>query len=74
MDNIQLQDKHFALYIEEERLQKRVVELAQQISKDYADRKPLVIVVLKGSFFFASDIIRHSGIEADIAFTQLSSY
>lgn len=40
MDNIQLQDKHFALYIEEERLQKRVVELAQQIGKDYADRKP----------------------------------
>lgn len=41
-----------------EQIQKRVGELAAQIARDY-DGKPLILVsVLKGSFIFASDLLR----------------
>ncbi len=36
----------------------RVKELGAQISSDYADRRVVLVVVLKGSFIFASDLCR----------------
>jgi len=35
-----------------------VSRLAAEISKDYHDRHPLLICILKGSFMFMADLIR----------------
>ena len=52
----------------------RIHDLARQISQDYQDLRPVIIGVLKGSFIFLSDLVRQLNIDADIDFTQVSSY
>ncbi len=55
-------------------IQKRVRELAGQISKDYADRELIIIGILKGAFIFMADLIREISIPCRIDFTRLASY
>jgi hypoxanthine phosphoribosyltransferase len=58
-----------------EQIQKRIQELAQQISRDYKDVDDLVVVgVLKGAFIFTADLVRAMGLPAQIEFIKLSSY
>lgn len=53
----------------------RVNELAAEISNDYADKTPLVLVgVLKGSFIFLADLSRRLTIPRTIEFIAVSSY
>ena len=47
------------ILISEEDLQKRVAELGEQISMDYAGKAPLLVSVLRGSFIFMADLTRH---------------
>jgi hypoxanthine phosphoribosyltransferase len=61
--------------ISEEAIQGRVLELAEQISSDYADCDDLVMVgVLKGSFIFLADLSRRLSIPRTIEFIAVSSY
>lgn len=55
-------------------IEKRVQELATQISKDYADRHPVVVGVLRGVFCFMADLIRHMNIPVDVEFMAISYY
>ena len=55
-------------------IQKRVRELAGQISKDYEGRELIMIGVLKGAFIFMADLIREISIPCRIDFTRLASY
>ena len=57
-----------------EALQCRVRELADQISRDYADRDLLLIGVLKGAVFFLSDLMRHLEIPVEVDFMAVASY
>jgi len=60
--------------ISEEQIQKKVKELAYRISSDYANKDLLVIGILKGSFMFFSDLIRHIQTPLKIDFVIASSY
>jgi hypoxanthine phosphoribosyltransferase len=61
--------------ISEEEIQKRVTELAAEISSDYADADDLVLVgVLKGAFIFLADLSRQLSIPRTIEFIAVSSY
>ncbi|MDH3748385.1 MAG: hypoxanthine phosphoribosyltransferase [Gammaproteobacteria bacterium] len=61
--------------IDEAAILKRVGELADQISDDYADKGDLVLVgVLKGSFIFLADLSRRLSIPRIIEFIAVSSY
>jgi len=64
----------FILYLSEQRIQRRVRQLARQLSKEYAGRTPIFIGVLNGSFIFLADLIRHVTIDCEIDFLKLSSY
>jgi hypoxanthine phosphoribosyltransferase len=57
-----------------EDLQRRVRELGEQISRDYAGRPLLLVGVLKGAVFFLSDLMRHVGIPVEIDFMAVASY
>ena len=64
-----------SVLISEQDLQKRVGELAAQISQDYADADELCLVgVLKGSFIFLADLSRRLTIPRRVDFIALSSY
>lgn len=61
--------------ISEAEIGRRVNELAEQISSDYADKGNLVMVgVLKGSFIFLADLSRGLTIPRTIEFIAVSSY
>ena len=51
-----------------------VKRLAAEIREDYADKHPLLIGVLKGSFMFMADLIRLLDFPLEIEFIRLSSY
>jgi len=64
-----------AVLISEADIDKRVRELAAQISTDYADKGNIVLVgVLKGSFIFLADLSRRLAIPRTIEFIAVSSY
>ena len=57
-----------------EDLTRRVKELADQISIDYAGKDLLLIGVLKGAVFFVSDLMRHLEIPVEVDFMAVASY
>lgn len=62
------------ILISEEDLQARVAEIAEEISRDYAGRNPLLVGVLKGVLFFMADLLQALTIPAEIDFIAVSSY
>ena len=71
---VKAHDKSFETYLSEETILQRVKELAATISRDYAGKRPLFIVILNGSFMFAADIFKQLTIEAELCFIKLASY
>lgn len=71
---IKVHDKSFETYLSAETIEKRIAELAADINKEYAGRRPLFIAILNGSFMFASDLFKHLDIEAELCFIKLASY
>jgi len=57
-----------------EQIQKRVKELALNISRDYKGKNLLAVGILKGAFVFFADIVRHIQIPLEIDFLIASSY
>jgi len=57
-----------------EDLSRRVRELADQISRDYAEKDLLLIGVLKGAVFFVSDLMRYLDIPVEVDFMAVASY
>lgn len=60
--------------ISAEEIEARCAELGAQITKDYAGEPLHVITVLKGSFMFVADLVRHIDLDVSIDFLGLSSY
>jgi hypoxanthine phosphoribosyltransferase len=71
---IQVLDKKFKPYIKAQEIQEQINKLAGRINNDYADKKPLFIAILNGSFMFASDLFKELIIDAEICFIKLASY
>lgn len=74
METITVKDKKFAISIPAEQLQARIAEVGAQLSKDLADKNPLFVAVLNGSFMFAADLMRHITIPCEISFVRFASY
>jgi hypoxanthine phosphoribosyltransferase len=51
-----------------------VKRLAAEIRRDYSDKNPVLVAVLKGSFVFLADLVRELNFPLQIEFAQLSSY
>jgi hypoxanthine phosphoribosyltransferase len=51
-----------------------VKRLASEITRDYHDKNPLLIGILKGSFIFLADLVRRLDFTLEIEFIRLSSY
>lgn len=60
--------------ISEEQLQTRVREMAEEISREYADKNPVFIGVLKGVVMFFGDFIKRVTVPCQIDFMCISSY
>jgi hypoxanthine phosphoribosyltransferase len=62
------------LLLSAETIARRVAELGEQISVEYGDRPLVLIGVLKGSFMFMADLIRHIRGPVRIEFIGTKSY
>jgi len=71
---VTINNERFRVFITEEEIRKRVLELAREINKDFEGRTPIFIGVLNGSFIFFSDLIREIDVDCEIDFFKLSSY
>lgn len=57
-----------------EQIQRRVAELAEELSHRYRGKCPILIGVLNGSFIFMADLVRKLDIDFEVDFIKLSSY
>ncbi|MGE5518818.1 MAG: hypoxanthine phosphoribosyltransferase [Candidatus Dadabacteria bacterium] len=74
MPSIKLHDKTFDTYLSADAIQQKIQELADQVNTEFANRRPLFIAILNGSFMFAADLFKKITIEAEICFIKLASY
>lgn len=68
-----LQDVETIL-LDKDVLKKRIKELGEEISKDYAGEEVLLVGILKGASVFLSDLIRQISLPAYIDYMEVSSY
>ncbi len=62
------------LLISQEAIDKKVRELARQISRDYQGKDLVVVGVLKGAFIFLADLVRALEFPVEVDFIRLRSY
>jgi hypoxanthine phosphoribosyltransferase len=55
-------------------IERRVGELAAQISYDYAGRKLLIVGILNGAFIFMADLVRRLAVPCRVDFVRMVSY
>lgn len=74
MKTVKIKDKEFLLSIKAEEIQKAVSNIAAKINHDLDGKVPLFLVILNGSFMFASDLFKLLKIPCEISFLKTSSY
>ena len=71
---MRINNKKLIKIIDEVSIQKRVKEIAIELTSKFKDKKPIFIGVLNGSFIFISDLVRNLNINCEIDFIKVSSY
>jgi len=69
-----LLDKDLKLLFSRKEIAETVARLAREISADYADKRLVLVGVLKGAFVFLADLARELTIPATIEFVRIASY
>lgn len=62
------------IVVSERQLQARCAALGREITRSYPGRELMIVVVLKGAFMFASDLVRHIELPMQVDFMAVSSY
>ena len=62
------------ILVSEEQIKNRIRELGEELTREYADKNPVVIGVLKGVVVFYADMIREIKIPCQMDFMCVSSY
>jgi len=71
---MQIHDKTFTKFIKRGQIKDRVKALATHIERDYANKNPLLIGVLNGSFMFMADLAKRIQIKSELTFIKVASY
>ena len=63
-----------SVLLSEEEIRKRVRELSDEITRDYAGKEIIFVGVLKGCFVFMADLMRNVELYSEVDFMAVSSY
>jgi hypoxanthine phosphoribosyltransferase len=63
-----------SVLITADRIESRLAELAATVDSDYAERRLLLVGVLKGAIFVMADLVRHLTVDSALDFMACSSY
>jgi hypoxanthine phosphoribosyltransferase len=74
MKTVKIRDKEFELFLTQDRIEKAIDEVAVRLNKDLADKDPLFICILNGSFMYASELMKRITIPCEVSFVKVSSY
>ena len=66
--------ENIKVLVSEEEVDKRIRELGEQISKDYAGKEVHMICVLKGGVFFMCELAKRITVPVSMDFMSVSSY
>ena len=66
--------QHKKLLFSAQAIAERVRQLGDRIRHDYDRRNLIVIGILKGSFIFLADLVRHIDLELTVDFVRVASY
>jgi hypoxanthine phosphoribosyltransferase len=67
-------DEIVEILFTEDQIRIRVQDLSRRISEDYKDRQLVFVSVLRGSVFFATDLVRKVDLPLSMDFLSISSY
>ena len=67
-------EEKIRVLIPEEQVEKRIAEVAEQISRDYAGRSVHLLCILKGSVFFTCELAKRLTVPVTLDFMSCSSY
>lgn len=62
------------ILLSEEQIRTRIEELGEILTKEYEDKNPVVVGVLKGVVVFYADMIRKINVPCELDFMWISSY
>lgn len=71
---MKIKDLEFEKFIPEGEISKKLKQLGKMINEDYADRTPVFLPILNGSFIFCADLMKHVTIPCKVSFVKISSY
>ena len=73
-DRIRLHEHTFRPFLGEQEIQARVEALGRELHDRLAGGAPSFVVMLKGAFVFAADLVRASGLGGEVCFVRTRSY
>ena len=62
------------ILITEDQLRQRIAELGEELTREYADKNPVIVGVLKGVVVFYADMVRQIKVKGEMDFMCISSY
>ena len=62
------------ILLSEEQIQDRIRQLGEELSREYADKDPIFVGVLKGVVVFYADMVRQITVPCQFDFMWISSY
>lgn len=65
---------HIEEFLSEEKVDARIREIGEQISKDYAGKEICLVCILKGSIFYTCELAKRITVPVTLDFMQVSSY
>jgi len=69
-----IHDRDFIPFIAAELIEERIATIGAALSEQYAGKKPVFLIVMKGAFMFAAGLLRHFTGECTVYFTTMRSY
>ena len=74
MSIIRVHDNSFEPYLTADVIKNRIREIAADLNRDYAGKRPVFIAILNGSFIFAADLFKELSVDVEVCFIKLASY
>ena len=69
-----MDEKVGKVLIGKKQIEKRIKELAKQISQDYEGKDLICVIILRGAFMFVTDLAKEISVPAKFDFMATSSY
>ena len=74
MSSVAILDKHFKLFITNEKINEEVQLMADRMNSELSKYDVIFIGILNGAFMFASDLLKRINFKCRISFLKLVSY